>query len=207
MRRVFLDKLFGFIRTPQGAADAGAVARGDAPVGDISGRYRPDGVMKYMNEFMRESANHSQETLIAILGKRTVDDLNDLDIILQQFGRFMTSTRKNQSFFGGEGAAYRSVMSRIANNLGGNLFRGAVGGGAGVAMGGVPGAVAGGVVGFLGQWLGSKAAAAAFNTVYGTKAGKAVMVNGIELSMREAWRAGARVLLRTGRTASKRDDE
>ena len=207
VRRAFLDKLFGFIRTPSGTADAGAVARGDAPVGDVSGRYRPDGVTRYMNEFMKESVDYSQETLIAILGERTVNDLNDLDIILQSFGRFMQSTRKNQSFFGGEGAVYRNVMSRVANNLGGNLFRGAVGGGAGVAMGGVPGAVAGSVLGFLGQWLGSSAASAAFNSVYGTKTGKRVMLDGIELSMRESWRAGARVLLRSGRTASKREEE
>ena len=218
VRRVFLDKLFGFIRTPQGAADAAAVARGDAPVGQVEQRFRPDGVSQFLNQFSVESADFSQETLRAMLGRQTVNDLNDLDTILQAFGRFMTSTRKNRSFFGGEGGAYAATMDRITRHLGWKIASGIGGGAGGSFIGGIPGAIAGSAVGaaasFIFQWLGSGVSGVFMNAVYGTGFGRRKLLEGIELSMKDAWKQGARVILRNpraavrvGRTASKREDE
>ena len=223
-RRIFLEKLFGFIRTPQGQADAAAVARGDAPVGEIAARYRSDGISKFMNQFTAEAADYEQETLRAILGAETVDDLNELDIILQNFGRFMQRTKKSDSFFFGEGRASSYIMERISQRLGWNLLRGLGGGGVGGFLGGLPGMAAGAVVGFLLEWLGHEAMSRSANVLYGSEWGRRTLLNGVELSMRDAWDAGARVLFRgglgeppkaattrtaarVGRTALKEEDE
>lgn len=204
VRRIFLGKLFGFIRTAEGQADAARVARGAEPVGERTQQYRPDGIHRFMNQFSVESTNFDQSTLRAILGKQAVDDLNDLDIILQNFGNFMRSTDKNELFFGER--VQRSIMQRIMSN-----FAWAIGGGGGAVggfgMGGVPGSIALGVGGFLIGWLGPKASQGIFNLIYSSARGRQTLLNGVELAMRDAWNGGMGILLRTGRTVSKRDDE
>ena len=220
VRRRFLNKLFGFIRTDVGEADAAAVATGREPLAALSQRYKPQGIQQYMNQFRLNMSDTDHATLIAILGRDTVDDLAMLDRILQDFGRFMQSTNKNELFFGER--VQGTVMRQVLDNLSWKLT--AIGGGAGAIGGGLVGAGVGIGIMFLGRWLGSKAVEGVLGTMYDTRFGRRAMIDGIEAAMRQAWTDGMRVVFRTqnaqppsagasrtatrtARTALKRDDE
>ena len=224
VRRIFLGKLFDFVRTDAGHTDARAAARGDAPMSQTSQRFRPEGVSRFLNQFSAESSSYAPETLKAIIGSQAVDDLHDLDIILQSFGRFMQSADRNQSFFDGVGRGYRERMGRIIENFAGNAIRSLVGAGVGSQVGGGLGVGVGAVLGYLGKWLGQQATTRTFDLFYDTDWGRKAMLEGVELSLRGAWDAGARVLwrgkppepptpasrraaARTARLASKDDDD
>ena len=218
VRRIFLAKMFDFIRTDAGQADAAAVARGEQPVGDLTQRYNAEGIRKYLNQFMISATDYDDKTLRAILGDQTVDDLHDLDGILQAFGRFMKRTGKDEKFFGVQ--VRSDLMSRVLNNLGGKLL--GVGGGYAAyqgAGGGIAGALGGAAVGFVLQWLPRAAGNVIFNQLYSHSTGRQALLEGLEVALQGAWGDGARVLergtqgaavrqaARTARTASKREEE
>ena len=209
VRRAFLGNLFDFVHTKSGQADAAAIARGEQPIGDISTRYDPQGVSKFLNAFKAKSTDYPEETLRVILGNQTVDDLNDLDMILQHFGTFMQSTRRNNSFFDGEGRTHRSVMQRVAENLGWRFVTGAIGGAGGNYVGGALGATIGAVGGFLFQWIGEASANIGFRAFYSGERGRNILLDGIELAMRDAWRRGLRVIVRGARPlrSDEKNDE
>ena len=193
VRRIFLAKILDFIHTEAGTADAGAVARGEQALADISQRYRADGIRRYMNQFITSATNYTDETLVAILGQRTVRDLYELDIILQDFGRFMKRAGKDELFFGEQTQA--NMMHRIMDHLGWQLIGGGIGGLGGV-VGGLPvmGALA--VVGATVGTAAKGVSTAVFNAMYNSRLGRRYLLNGIERAWRDAWDAGTRVLLR-----------
>ena len=222
VRRIFLSRLFDFTRTDAGQADAAAVARGEQSLGDITRRYDAEGIRKYLNQFMVSATDYDDTTLRAILGNDTVNDLYDLDNILQAFGRFMKQTDNNQRFFGDQVRA--SIMNRITQGLGQKFVGGIIGGAGGLYGGGIVGGAIGSALGFLTQWLGRSAMNTIFTQLYTTERGRRALLDGIELSMRDAWEKGSRVLLRgrvvtppqpvtvrgaarVARTVSKREEE